>query len=398
MPAREPWLLLLACGSLAGWTWLAVGRGRFWRGEVDAHRNGAPRVEPSARVEVIVPARNEARTVGSAVASLVRQRYAGPLSVTLVDDDSSDETVRVADAAIAALPQRGRFAAIPGRSVESPWTGKLNALDTGVAFARAQRGAPDFWLFTDADIEHDASNVADLVEKAERDDLDLVSLMVRLRCESAWEKLLVPAFVFFFRKLYPFDWSNDPARSTAAAAGGCILVRAGALERSGGLQAIASRLIDDCALAAAIKGAGGSTWLGLSSQTISVREYEGLGPFWTMVKRTAFTQLRRSYALTGISTVAMVVLYAVPPALLVTASVRRDVRLACVAGAAWLLMAWLYAPTLRVYKRPLYESFALPLAAALYMAMTLDSALAHARGRGGAWKGRIVDDGRAISW
>jgi hypothetical protein len=194
--------------------------------------------------------------------------------------------------------------------------------------------------------------------------LDLVSLMVRLRCESAWEKLLVPAFVFFFRKLYPFDWSNDPARTTAAAAGGCILVRAGALERSGGLRAIADRLIDDCALAAAIKGNGGSMWLGLSSETASIRAYEGLAPFWTMVKRTAFTQLRRSYALTGISTATMGLLYAVPPGLLVTAFLRRDVRLGCVAGAAWLLMASLYAPTLRAYE------------------------LAHARGRGGAWKGR----------
>jgi hopene-associated glycosyltransferase HpnB len=388
MSARKPWPLLLASASLAAWIWLAAGRGRFWRGDVDAHRNGARAPEQTARVEAIVPARNEARTVGSAVASLVRQRYDGPLRITLVDDDSTDETALIAHAAVAALPQRERFEAIRGRSVEPPWTGKLSALDTGVAFARAERGAPDFWLFTDADIEHAQSNVADLVAKASRDDLDLVSLMVRLRCESAWEKLLVPAFVFFFRKLYPFDWSNDPARTTAAAAGGCILVRAGALERSGGLRAIADRLIDDCALAAAIKGNGGSMWLGLSSETASIRAYEGLAPFWTMVKRTAFTQLRRSYALTGISTATMGLLYAVPPGLLVTAFLRRDVRLGCVAGAAWLLMASLYAPTLRAYERPLYEAFALPLAAARMGERGIERHRHVERGRGGAWKGR----------
>ena len=382
------WMSRLAAVSLGGWVALAVGRGRFWKADLDAHRVAAPATGPLPRVEVVVPARDEAATIGTAIASLVAQRYDGPLAITLVDDASTDRTAVVANVAIAEAPERARVALIVGRALQPPWTGKLNALEAGVAFARRQRGAPDYWLFTDADIEHDPENVTELVAKARRDNLDIVSLMVRLRCESPWEKLLVPAFLFFFRKLYPFAWSNDPARSTAAAAGGCVLIRADTLEWIGGLQIIADRLIDDCALAAAVKSSGGSTWLGMSARTSSVRSYDGLGPFWNMVKRTAFTQLKFSYGITALATAAMVTLYLVPPAFFAAALVRRDLRLACVAGAAWTLMAALYLPTLRAYERPSYEAFALPFAAALYLTMTLDSALAHARGRGGAWKGR----------
>jgi hopene-associated glycosyltransferase HpnB len=342
-----------------------------------------------ARVEAVVPARNEAPTIGRALASLAAQRYAGRFGITVVDDESSDGTAHAARAAIAENPGGAHLGIVPGRRLRKPWTGKLNALDAGVSFAGDSRGSPDYWFFTDADIEHHPDNLAELVAKAERDRLDLVSLMVRLRCESAWEKLLVPAFVFFFQKLYPFAWSNEPGRATAAAAGGCVLVRADALERIGGLPSIADRLIDDCALAAAIKASGGSTWIGLTARTSSIREYETLAPFWNMVKRTAFTQLGRSYAATVCAGFAMALLYAAPPLLVPVGLWRRDVRLACVAGAAWALMALLYGPTLRAYGRPRREAVFLPLAAALYAAMTLDSAAAHAFGRGGAWKGRI---------
>jgi hopene-associated glycosyltransferase HpnB len=387
-PLRAPWMSVLATASLTGWVALALRRGRFWTVDLDAHRSEAGMPAPTARVEVVVPARDEARTIGAALASLLAQRYDGPLGITLVDDASTDRTAVVASATIAASPDGARARVIEGRDLQPPWTGKLNALEAGVHFARKMRGTPDFWLFTDADIEHHPDNVTELVAKAQRDNLDIVSLMVRLRCESHWEKLLVPAFIFFFRKLYPFAWSNDPARSTAAAAGGCVLIRAGTLEWIGGLQIIADRLIDDCALAAAVKSSGGSTWLGMSARTSSVRSYDGLAPFWQMVKRTAFTQLRCSYEITVLATAAMGFLYLVPPTVFVVALVRRDARLASVAGAGWTLMASLYLPTLRAYNRPAYEAYALPFAAALYMTMTLDSALAHARGRGGVWKGR----------
>ncbi|MBD5655325.1 MAG: glycosyltransferase [Candidatus Eremiobacteraeota bacterium] len=388
MHIGKHWTFLLSATSLAGWVALAIARGRFWQATLDGHVVADRPANSRARVDAIVPARNEAPTVGAAIASLAAQRYEGRLAITLVDDRSSDGTGLVALAAVAEGPERARLTVVEGRKLEAPWTGKLNALDAGLAFVRDRRGSPDYWLFTDADIEHDPNNVAELVAKAERDGVELVSLMVRLRCESRWEKLLVPAFIFFFAKLYPFAWSNESGRSTAAAAGGCVLVRAEALERIGGLPAIADRLIDDCALAAAIKGTGGRTWLGLTSKTWSIRRYETLEPFWSMVKRSAFTQLDRSYSATVVATLTMIVLYVVPPAFFGLAILRRDARLASVAGSAWALMSMLYLPTLRAYDRPLREAFALPFAAALYMAMTVDSALAHARGRGGEWKGR----------
>ncbi len=367
---------------------LAAARGRFWRAERDGHLADWPSTAPAARVEVVVPARDEAETIGAAISSLVAQRYAGPFAVTLVADGSVDGTADAALARTHALAGRERLTIVPGRPLRAPWTGKLSALESGVAFARERRGEPAYWLFTDADIVHDPDNVAALVAKAQRDDLALVSLMVRLRCESGWERLLVPAFVFFFQKLYPFSWSNDPRRATAAAAGGCVLVRSDALAAIGGLRSIADRLIDDCALAAAIKRSGGATWLGLTAKTISIRPYRDLGTFWHMVKRTAFTQLNRSYTLTAASTLGMLLLYAAPPSCFVAGVVRRDAGTASVAAAAWALMTALYVPTLRSQDRPLVDALGLPAAAALYALMTVDSALAHARGSGGAWKGR----------
>jgi hopene-associated glycosyltransferase HpnB len=378
----------LACASLASWLGLAVMRGRFWDAATEPSSGGIPPSGEARVLEVIVPARNESASIAESVTSLLRQQFPGTCRLTLVDDGSTDSTSDLAQKAAAAAGGCIPFEIIPGRPLEISWTGKLNALETGVGQVRAARGLPDYWLFTDADIVHHAGNLAELVAKLERGNHDLVSLMVRLNCESPWEWLLVPAFVFFFRKLYPFAWSNDRARKTAAAAGGCILIRAAALERSGGLQAIAGRLIDDCALASAVKASGGSIWLGLTSRTKSVRRYESLPPLWRMVKRTAFTQLYRSYPLTALAVAGMTLLYLLPPALTFAGLIRADAPLALVAVAAWATMAALYAPTLRLYGRPPYEAFALPAAAALYTGMTVDSALDHARGRGGSWKGR----------
>jgi len=388
MKAANAVALGIAATSLTGWVVLALGRGRFWRAEPEDHVV-AERIDASMRrVEAVVPARNEEKTIRRALDSLLAQRFDGRLGISLVDDASTDATVAEARAAGADRRTAHAVEIVPGRPLRVPWTGKVNALDTGVAFVREARGLPDYWLFTDADIAHHPDNVAELVAKMERDGLDLVSLMVRLQCDSAWERLLVPAFIFFFRKLYPFAWSNDPARATAAAAGGCILVRAEALERIGGLSAIADRLIDDCALAAAVKGSGGKIWLGLTGRTTSLRRYETLWPLWKMVKRTAFVQLDRSKSTTLLVGLAMSVLYLAPPGLALAGIARTDALLALVAAAAWALMAALYVPTLRVYGRPLQEALGLPIAAALYTAMTFDSALADARGRGGAWKGR----------
>ncbi len=378
----------VACASLAAWAVLAGARGGFWLARCDGHRTQGPLCDETARVDVVVPARDEAETIGAAVTSLVVQRYAGELGITLVDDGSTDGTAESARAAADATSHADRLTIVAGRPLRAPWTGKLNALETGVAGVVARRGEPDYWLFTDADIVHDPENVRALVSKARRDDLALVSLMVRLRCESPWERLLVPAFIFFFAKLYPFAWSNDPRRATAAAAGGCVLLRADALERIGGLRSIAGALIDDCALADAVKRSGGRTWLGLTATTTSIRPYPTLATFWQMVRRSAFTQLRHSYLLTIAATAGMLLLYVAPVACTFLGLARRDVRTATLGATAWLGMTSLYLPTLRSQRRPLRDAFGLPLAATLYMLMTLDSAFAHARGCGGAWKGR----------
>jgi hopene-associated glycosyltransferase HpnB len=386
------WAVTLS--SLAAWVALLAARGGFWRARLDAHlpaegeslqAGSAP-----ARVEAIVPARDEAETVGPSLASLVAQRYPGELHVTLVDDHSSDATRMIARAATHALVGRDRLDVVAARPLLPGWSGKLNALASGVEAVLAERGAPDYWLFADADIVHDPENVAALVAKARRDDAALVSLMVRLRCRSAWEMLLVPAFVFFFAKLYPFQWSNDPHRPTAAAAGGCVLLSHDAFERIGRFPAIADALIDDCALALAVKRSGGRTWLGLTDRTESVRRYDRLEQFWTMVKRTAFTQLGRSYPLLAFTVAGMTLLYVVPPAATIAGLAMR--RRVGIAGAlAWGAMIVAYLPTLRAYRRPVGTALTLPVAALLYVAMTVDSALAHARGFGGAWKGRVFE-------
>ena len=384
-------LLAVSLASAAAWAVLLAARGNFWNAPVDAHAGPtAPFRLRAPRVEAIVPARDEVETIGASIGSLVAQRYAN-LGVTLVDDGSTDGTGAVAQACAFGSTKRDRLTVVRARALEKPWTGKLSALETGVRHALATRGAPAYWLFTDADIEHDIDNVAALVAKAERDGLDLVSLMVRLRCESAWEALLVPAFVFFFQKLYPFAWSNDASRTTAAAAGGCILISHEALEGIGGLQRVAGRLIDDCSLAAEVKKRGGKTWLGLTDRTTSIRSYAGLPPLWAMVKRTAFTQLGYSYPLVAISVAALSFLYLVPPLATAVGIARGDDGLTFAGAAGYSAMAFAYLPTLRLYRRAPHESLALPAAAAIYMAMTVDSALAHARHRGGAWKGRTYD-------
>ena len=357
--------------SLIVWLVLVFFRGGFWRAD---QRLDPDTPEPGAwpAVVAVIPARNEAASIGRAVGSLLGQDYPGEFSVIVVDDDSDDGTA-------AAAGVSDRLSVVSGKPLPSGWTGKLWAVHQGLEHT----GDAAFVLLTDADIEHPPQSLRRLVAKAEEGDLDLVSLMVRLRCETAWERLLIPAFVFFFQKLFPFPRVNDPDRPEAAAAGGCMLVRRAALERAGGIEAIRDRLIDDCALAAAIKP-GGPIWLGLSGDVRSLRSYQRLGQIWTMVARTAYEQLRRSpLALAG-TVIGMAVIYLVPP----LAVVGGDVVARACGLAAWLLMAAAYRPTLRLYGLPPWHGLLLPVAAFFYSLMTIDSARRHWRGQGGAWKGR----------
>jgi hopene-associated glycosyltransferase HpnB len=374
-------LTALAAASLAAWGWLLFLRGGFWR--ADQHLPRAERLEDWPKVVAVVPARNEAAFVGRAVASLLAQHYRGRLRVVVVDDASDDGT---ADAARAgARPgQASRLAVVAATPRPEGWVGKVWAMAEGVRHAASLAPEMRYVWFTDADIVHAPETLSRLVAMAEPGRIDLVSLMVRLHCRGAWERLLIPAFVFFFQMLYPFRWSNDPARQTAAAAGGSMLVRRTALERIGGMAAIRGALIDDCALARTIKRSGGQSWLGLSLADSSIRPYAGLGEIWATVARTAFDHLRYSaLALTG-TVAGLALVFVVPP--LATNFAPWPANL--IGAFAWAAMALAEAPALALYRQPRWLGLLLPVAALLYVGMTLDSARRHWQGAGGAWKGR----------
>ena len=344
--------------------------------------------DPAPDVHAVVPARNEGDVIARTLTSLLAQDYAGSFAITVVDDGSDDGTGAIARAAIARHGAEARASVIGGRARPAGWTGKVWALAQGVTAVRASGARPAYWWFSDADVEHDPGTLARQVATASHDERALVSQMVALHCESGWERLLIPAFVFFFRMLYPFAWVNDDRRATAAAAGGCVLIEDGVLARIGGVERIKGELIDDCALAAAVKGAGGGLRLGLTTRSRSVRPYASFDAIRSMVARTAYTQLRHSPLLLTGTVAGMLLLYYVPVAATFAGMRRGRADLALPGIIAWALMASIYAPTLRLYGLRRRDAVALPIAAGLYTAMTLDSARRHAQRRGGAWKGR----------
>ncbi len=384
----------LAALSLAAWLYLIVGRGAFWRAD-KVRADTQPTELPSwPAVVAVIPARDEALTIGRTVLSVLRQDYGGALTLVVVDDGSRDGTAESARRAAATCSDgAGRLQILAGNELPVGWSGKVWAMDQGVRHADVVAPDATYVLLTDADIEHDASNVRILVGMAEAGRLDLVSLMVRLSTKGRWSRLLIPAFVFFFQKLFPFAWVNDARRPTAAAAGGCILVRRSALRQAGGMASIRANLIDDCALARRVKGSG-AIWLGLTTAVSSLRPYEGLGDIWRMVARTAFEQLGHSFWLVLASVLGMVVLYLAPPACLISGLLMGDPVAAVMGTAAWLSMAVAYRPTLRLYGEPAWMALTLPLAGLLYTLMTIDSAWRSWRGRGGGWKARTYPTGR----
>jgi hopene-associated glycosyltransferase HpnB len=360
---------VLAGASAAVWAYLLLGRGGFWRFREEADA-GALGAAPS--IVAVVPARNEAETVGRAIASLAAQRYPGAFHIVLVDDASDDGT---AEAARAAAPAE-MLTVIRSAPLPAGWTGKMWAVAQGVR--EAARLRPDYLLLTDADIEHPVDNAARLAARAEGGGYALVSYMATLSCATFAERAMVPAFVFFFFMLYPPAWIADPQRATAGAAGGCMLVRREALERAGGIEAIRGELIDDCALARAIKRSGGKAWLGLSAATRSIRRYEGFGEIFRTISRTAFTELGHSYAMLAGTVAGLALVFLIPPC----------TALGVFGALAWAMMCVCYYPALRFYRRPFLWAPALPLVAAFYLAATVHSAIAWRRGAGGMWKGR----------
>ena len=371
-------MMPLAGFSLAIWLVLEFFRGGFWRADQRLLESGRQSYEPG--VIAIIPARNEASTIGRTVASLMRQNYAGQIHVIVVDDGSDDGT---ADAAGDWQDLR----IVSGSLLPVGWTGKLWAIHQGLTQANLHLPDAEYILMTDADIEHGPDNIAQLVNKAESENRHLVSLMVKLRAQSFWEKFLIPAFVFFFQKLYPFPWVNDPVSPTAAAAGGCMLIRRETLRLAGGVEPIRDQLIDDCAMARLIK-VHGAIWLGLTDKTCSLRAYDTLGDIWDMVARTAFVQLDYSL-LSLIGTLAgMVIVYLVPPTAVFYGLASGHSDIALTGGVSWAIMAFSYWPTLKLYGEPMWRAAWLPFAALFFSMMTISSSLRYWRGKGGGWKGR----------
>jgi hopene-associated glycosyltransferase HpnB len=383
--------MLIAAGvlSLLIWAYLVLARGGFWRISPAASRaiSAESRAQAnSVRIAVIIPARDEADVVGLAIRSLLQQTGGNTLHIFLVDDASTDGTAQAAREAAISKGQEQNLTVVQGSPLPFGWSGKLWAMQQGIE--QAVKAAPDFFLFTDADIEHAPDSVATLVSIALAGPYDMASFMVKLHCQSVAEKLLIPAFVYFFFKLYPPAWISNPRRSEAGAAGGCILIRPAALEKAGGIAAIRQEVIDDCSLAARVKGAGGRLWLGASAGTLSIRPYEGFSGIGRMISRSAFNQLRHSNLLLALSIAGMAATYLLPP-LLVFAG--HHIAPAALGGAAWLLMVLTYWPVLRLYRLNPLWALALPVAAVFYVGATFHSAWKYWMGRGGEWKGRFQD-------
>ncbi|MEV5015608.1 glycosyltransferase [Streptomyces sp. NPDC053780] len=373
---------VLSALSLAAWLWLLFARGFFWRTDVGLPAREEPGVWPS--VCVVVPARDEAAVLPASLPSLLAQDYPGPAEVFLIDDGSTDGTGELA----CELARRHEGLPLTVASPGEPpagWTGKLWAVRHGITLARARE--PEYLLLTDADIAHAPDSLRALVAAAGTGGFDVVSQMARLRVASGWERLVVPAFVYFFAQLYPFRWIGREGR-TAAAAGGCVLLRTGAAERARIPDAIRHAVIDDVALARAVKGSGGRVWLGLAERVDSVRPYPRLRDLWRMVSRSAYAQLRHNPLVLAGTVAGLALVYLVPPLAVVVGAARGGTAAALLGGAAWLVMTGTYVPMLRHYRQPLWLAPLLPFTGFLYLLMTVDSAVQHYRGRGAAWKGR----------
>lgn len=377
--------MILSILSLVIWLYLALFHGRFWHADQRLN-DGIADLSEWPDVSAVIPARNEEETIKRTVRSLLNQRYAGELSIIVVNDNSDDHTETEALSAALTSEEKQRLSIVKGRILEEGWVGKMWAVSQGIAAADPSK----YVLLTDADIEHEADSVKELVAKAETEDLGLVSLMVRLECESFWERLLIPAFVYFFQKLYPFPLVNDPDNRLAGAAGGCMLVNRQDLYAAGGIARIKDQVIDDCSLAAIIKPVR-PIWLGLAEQTRSIRPYDDLASIWGMVARTAYVQLRYNPFLLFGTVISMALIYILPVAAVIAGLWALDGALLILGGATWLIMWWTFLPTLELYNKSAFWGVLLPVSGFLYTIMTVDSAHRHYLGRGGAWKGRTYN-------
>ncbi len=389
-------LRIIVSLSLIIWIYLLLFRGGFWLSNQRINSQLQP-LNKYPSVCAVIPARNEADVLPISLKSLLNQDYPGNFSIILVDDQSEDNTGNIAQEIAKNCQKHQQLQVISGQPLAAGWSGKLWAMKQGIEQANNLENKPDYLLLTDADIEHHNSNLQELVKQAETEKLAMTSLMVKLRCDSFWEQFLIPAFVFFFEKLYPFSWVNNPQNKMAAAAGGCILIRRQILEEIGGIAVVKQALIDDCSLAAAVKAKlqenrqsiDQGIWLGLSEKTLSLRPYDNLDSIWNMVARTAYTQLNYSPLLLLGTLLGLTLVYLVAPISLMSGLIINNSEIAILGAVTWLLMTMSYLPTLKFYQCSLLWGLTLPFIGLLYGLMTLDSAWRHWRGKGGGWKGRV---------
>jgi hopene-associated glycosyltransferase HpnB len=366
------------------WVYLLLARAGFWRvSQALSVTDQVP--DRSASVVAVIPARDEVLTIGDTVRSLLQQSFAGSMRVIVIDDGSVDGTARAASEVAVAAGAGERVKIISGAPLPAGWTGKLWAMSQGVDAAAALD--PDYLLLTDADIHHDPGNLQALIATAQAHDCDLVSQMVQLSVATTAERCLIPAFVYFFFLLYPPALVASARSRVAAAAGGCMLVRPQALTRIGGLHSLRSELIDDCALARAIKGSGGAVRMNLTRSARSTRQYGSFAEVGRMISRSAFYQLHHSWLLLAATMIGLSVTYLLAVLLVLTA----DPICVAFGATAWLLMSISYAPLVRFYRLPALWSLCLPLIAVFYAGATLHSALQYLLRRGGHWKGRVQD-------
>jgi hopene-associated glycosyltransferase HpnB len=387
---------ILAAIAACIWLYLFFLRGQFWLlGDSDDDQTNLPLPRTLPKIQAIIPARNEAPTIAVTVRSLLEQDYPGEFSVTVVDDHSADHTAQIATRAAAEL--RGaanagcasahRFSTLSAATLEPGWTGKLWALNEAVSKTLASNEIPpDYFWFTDADITHAPDTLHRIIARAEKENLDLVSLMVLLKSETIPEKLLIPPFLYFFLQLYPPRWIAKTKARTAGAAGGCLLIRTTALERIGGLRSVSNAMIDDCAIAAAVKKSGGRLWMGVTRRSLSLRSYTSFAEIRDMIARTAYTQLKYSRTLLALTLLGLFVAYVIPVGLLFYPA--WQVRVAIPAAFAAALMFVTFLPTTRFYRQSALWSLTLPAAAVFYGYATALSGVRYWRGQGGQWKGR----------
>ncbi len=352
------------------WLGLAFLWHGFWR--VDQRLSLVPRpLEIYPDIAIVVPARNEQETIRASVSKLLGQDYPGRFSVTVANDDSTDNTQQILNDLKSTSKN---LSVVETGQLPEGWAGKMWALHQ--AISQAEKHQPDYYWLTDADIAHQPGVLASLVSHAETGNLALVSQMVRLRCTTFWEKLLVPAFIFYFTLIYPFRAINNPASAIAGAAGGSILVRREALESIGGIEALKDAIIDDCTLGRLIKQSGREIWLGFGERSLSLRGYDQLADFWQMVQRSAYTQLHFSPLLLTVAIIGIVFSHVLPAILL------------CL--PALIVMAAIYWPTVRFHGLSPLWVLSLPIAAVLFGAMTISSALAYHLGWSNQWRNREI--------